>query len=191
MSFIQCVPRFTGELYRRNLAAKSSIVAIDVSSLGEYPYNLLSPTTYAKEFAIPVPGLEGVVAHSVEGIWQGLKLIQGESNHTLFDTIAHKREGELRGYQYGSAVLDEQEARWRIFIPAYTFYLDHFAPQDAIRSLLGLQQEGKRVLLHDTKNNDDISKPEPYAHAAALATYLNLKIFNKDIEQRLQRRTNA
>ncbi len=192
MSFIQCVPRSKGELYRRNLSEKSPCVAIDVSSFGTQPYSLLSPETFSEDFAIPVPGLEGVVAHSVEGIWQGLKLINGVSDHTLFDTITHKRgRGELTGYQYGTTILDEQEARWRIFIPSYKFYLDHFAPQEAINSLLGFQQQGRKVFVYDVASNDDISKPEPYAHAAALATYLNLKIFNREVDEKIRREDDA
>ncbi len=187
MGFVQCIPRFKGEFYRRNLSEKSLIMAIDVSSKGAHPYSLLSPETFSLDIQIPVPGLEEKISHSVEGIWQGLKFINGKSDHRLFDIIAQKREGEITGYQYGQKVLDEMEARWRIFIPAYKFYLDQFAPQKAIDSLLVFQQQGKKVFVYDSESNDDISNPEPYAHAAALATYLNLKIFNKTVDEKLKR----
>ncbi len=197
MSFVQCIPRFKGEFYRRNLSENAQSVAIDVSDFGEYPYNLLSPFTFSTQFQIPVPGLEKVVAHSVEGIWQGLRLIDGKSNYILFHQIAdnksvdnkerNRRDGKITGYQYGAEVLDEREARWAIFIPSYTYYLNHFAPKDVIDSLLALQEKGKKLLVYDTKNNDDISNPEPYAHAAVLASYLNLKIFNKNHQRRLER----
>jgi hypothetical protein len=48
----------------------------DVSSYADHPYCTLSP--FWPHGGIPVPGMPGTTSDSVEGIWQGLKLIDGK-----------------------------------------------------------------------------------------------------------------
>ena len=183
MSNVQCVTRNTGEFYRRNQEG-TNIAAFDVSGYADHPFNLLSPFTHGKEIEIPIPGMQGRVSHSVEGIWQGLKIINGSTEERLFSITPRKRKGFVEGHRYGEQILDIPEARERIYIPSYTFFLDNFASQDAIEEIGEQQRMGKRVFVYDVDSNADIRNPAPLAHASVLATYLNLKIFSKETKPR-------
>ena len=50
---------------------------------------------------IPVPGMPGTVSDTVEGIWQGLKVIRGKIAPHLFRGRGQKRGGKPAGHQYG------------------------------------------------------------------------------------------
>lgn len=67
----------------------SKLVAYDASSRGEWGF--LSPFHFNPEFNIPVPGRPGLYAHSVESIWQGLKIIDGETDFEMFKREPRKR----------------------------------------------------------------------------------------------------
>ncbi|MFC1741767.1 DUF6939 family protein [Nanoarchaeota archaeon] len=178
MGDILFVDRRTGEFYRRNNSSPRRNY-FDVSSYADEPFNRLSPFTYSLDFQIPVPGMECTHAHSVESIWQGLKVINGKTQPTRFKKRPKKRRGEVEGHRYKERILGVQEARENIYIPAYTSFLDNFAPKEAIDHLLSEQRLGKTVHLYDVEDNGDLQDPAPLAHASVLATYLNLKIFNQ------------
>src|SRR3989344_7554805 len=88
---------------------------LDVSSYGEHPYILFSPFTCNKERPIPVPGNEQVRAYSVEGIWQGLKIIDGATENSLFSRTPRKRNGVVEGHAFGDNILDYLAARKQIY----------------------------------------------------------------------------
>ena len=157
---------------------ESNCIAIDVSSYGDFPYHGLSPFRYSTDFVIPVPGMKGTFSHSVEGIWQGLKVIDDNIDPVRFRKRAKKRKGDVQGHKFGENLINLIEARWRIYVPAYTFFLDNYAPKEALDSLLSLQRAGREVFLYDVCDNGDIRNPAPLAHASVLATYLNFTVFN-------------
>ncbi len=177
MANIHFIDRFSGEFYKANQAG-TNIASFDVSSRAKYPFHTLSPSTYNSQIKIPVIGLEGEIAHSVEGIWEGLAIIHGSIAKECFQQKPKKRRDYIEGYRYGNEVLGQQEGREKIYYPSYTFYLDNFASKDAIDEILKEQRSGKRVFLYDTRSNDDLQSPSPLAHSSLLALYLNLKIFN-------------
>ncbi|PIN87659.1 hypothetical protein COV12_02670 [Candidatus Woesearchaeota archaeon CG10_big_fil_rev_8_21_14_0_10_32_24] len=174
------IPHAQGKILQENLSGHGKKVVIDVSSYGASPYNLFSPFTHSPDFEIPVPGLPGVNSWSVEGIWQGLKLIDGQTDLSLLDTRPRKRVGVVEGHQFGDRILGYEEARWEIYLPAYNHYVEHCVPSEVIDSLFNLQREGKEILLFDVEDNGDIREPRPLAHASVLATYLNMKLFNQE-----------
>ncbi len=152
-------------------------LAFDVSSYAPTPYNVFSPFTYSPKFEIPVPGgQEGKIAHSVESIWQGLKLIDGATDFDLFERRPYKRKGLVDGHLYNGKLIGVEEARWKIYLPAYQYYVEQYVPRSTIDSLLIPQREGKRVFVYDVEDNGDITNPKPLAHASVLALYLNLII---------------
>ncbi|MFC1698014.1 DUF6939 family protein [Nanoarchaeota archaeon] len=173
---VKFVNRAKGELY--NLNPSDNICSIDVSSYAKKPFKLLSPFTHSDKFLIPVPSMEGTFSHSVEGIWQGLKIIDEIIDESLFKRKPHKRKGKVIAHKFGEKILDFYNARIDIYLPSYYFYLDNYAPKEALDFLLREQRGGKKVYLYDVEDNGDIQNPKPYAHAAALATYLNLKLIN-------------
>ena len=176
MSKILFLPRTKGEMYRRNPGYE--YLSIDVSAYGKRPYKLLSPFTYSIKFKIPVPGMKGKFANSVESIWQGLKIINGNIDEKMFTKKQSKRRGRVEGHKYKNNILGLVRARWDIYVPSYKDYLDNFAPKDAISFILKEQRNYKQIYLYDIEDNDDINNPKPLAHSALLATYFNLKIFS-------------
>ncbi|MBI4739093.1 hypothetical protein HY772_06045 [Candidatus Woesearchaeota archaeon] len=175
MATIKFIRRARGELISRNQNENSSTIAFDVSSYAPLPFCHLSPLTYDTQFNIPVSGMDAIYAHSVEGIWQGLKVIDGKIDESFFVKKPKKRQGNVQGYLFKQRLLCAQDAREKIYIPAYNFYLDNCAPQQAIETILTKQREGKEIFLYDTANNGDLQDLQPYAHAAVLATYLNFQ----------------
>lgn len=71
---------------------RSLIEGIDASSKAKRPYNALSPFSFSPHFEISVPGREGVYSNSVESIWQGLKIIDGMVDFSLFKKKPKKKK---------------------------------------------------------------------------------------------------
>jgi len=147
---------------------------IDVSSHGPNDYRKLSPFSHSKDYQIPIPGDENERADSVEGIWQGLKLIGRSFDPSLFRGKPHKRKGNPAGHIFGNQVLGYQDARQKIYVPAYTYHVINNALESVTEDLKQRMETGP-VHLFDVETNPhirDISKP--YAHSALLADILNL-----------------
>ncbi|MEM3154588.1 MAG: hypothetical protein QW165_03435 [Candidatus Woesearchaeota archaeon] len=147
---------------------------IDVSSKGKYPYKLFSPFAYDKTYRIPVPGFEDMRADSVEGIWQGLKIINGKTKAELFTGKPRKREGRVEGHAYGNEVLNYLQARKLIYVPAYIYH----AVNNALpRAWQCLEQKiaDSDIFLHDVEKNGSINDTSsPFAHSVILAELLNV-----------------
>ncbi|MEM2916495.1 MAG: hypothetical protein QXT19_04020 [Candidatus Woesearchaeota archaeon] len=147
---------------------------IDVSSRGSRTYRALSPFSYSKEYQIPVPGAEDQRAHSVEGIWQGLKIINGMTDSSLFVNKPHKRRGEIQGHLFGKNILDYPAARKRIYVPAYVYHAVNNG-LGSVKDDLERRLRNGPVVMYDFNSNgniDDLSKP--FSHAALLVQLLNV-----------------
>ena len=99
----------------------AGVQVYDVSSYADEPYRRLSPM-YAHG-GIPVPGMARMTSDSVEGIWQGLKVIRGKTAPRYFHGKGHKRGGKPAGHQYGDKLIGLVEARFKIYCPAYEWML--------------------------------------------------------------------
>src|SRR5438874_8672967 len=65
---------------------------------------------------IPVPGMPGVTGDSVEGIWQGLKVIRGKTALHLLRGPGRKRGGgKPSGHRHGDRLLGVVEARRKVY----------------------------------------------------------------------------
>ena len=147
---------------------------IDVSSHGRHPYRLFSPFSYAKNYKIPVPGQEDIRADSVEGIWQGLKIINGQTDFSLLNGKPNKRKGQPEGHLLGKEITDYFGARKQIYVSAYVYHAVNNALPEAWSELEQRLQEGD-VILHDVETNgriEDLSSP--FAHSALLVQLLNV-----------------
>ncbi|OWK45816.1 hypothetical protein FRUB_02147 [Fimbriiglobus ruber] len=123
---------------------------------------------------IPVPGMAGQVSDSVEGIWQGLKVIGGKTAPRYFAGRGHKRGGQPRGHQYGTKLLKIVEAREKIYRVAYEWMLANRVEPELIEHFVGRAFEGDAQYFHDVSNNGRVGNPdEGWAHAAVLVQYLN------------------
>lgn len=164
----------------------------DVSSRAAVPYRYLSP--FYPHGGIPVPGMPGRCADSVEGVWQGLKIINGRIDESYFVGRGRKRrapKGGVGGHKHGERRLDYIQARQLIYVPLYRWmvYNVYRATEVAIRLLRkGLDA---RVWLHDVDQNSDITDPrKPLAHASVLVFILNenLRILQKYADDPLFRK---
>jgi hypothetical protein len=166
--YAACV--FVPYSHRENIAEGS--VILDVSSYAEFPYCTLSPMW--NHGGIPIPGMKGENSDSVEGIWQGLKVIRGEIAPRFFRGPGHKRGGKPSGHQYGNRLLKIVEARERIYRVAYEWTLTHRVDPLLLEEILNRAKQGITQTIHDVSDNGDINNPdEGWAHAAVLVAYIN------------------
>jgi hypothetical protein len=161
---------------RDNVAPDS--VVYDVSSYGDPPCCELSPLW--AHGGIPVPGMSGTTSDSVEGIWQGLKVIRGKTAPRYFRGRGQKRGGKPSGHQYGKKLLGLVEARYQIYRVAYEWMLDNRIDPDLIASFVERARQGVVQYFHDTCDNGDINNADqPLAHASLLVQYLNRRIVER------------
>ena len=156
---------------------------IDVTSRGGEPYVKLSP--FYPHGNIPVPFSDGVYSHSVEGIWQGLKVFESEDiDSSKFEVVDMKnikrtarKLGQPLGHRKGvngAELLDYITARKLIYLPSYTWILDNKV-QDVIKLLTEIASKKDLVLL-DFDTNSNIDDPtKPLSHASLVKRYIDKK----------------
>lgn len=145
---------------------------IDVTSKGIEPWVRFSP--FDPHGGIPIPGLPGELAQSVEGLWQGLKVFEREGVDpsrwavTTMQGIkrAGKGRGAVRGHRFGEdGLLGYRDARVRIYLPAYRWVLENRLADEVAR--LREQAAGGRLVLLDYETNGDVDDlSSPLSHAA-------------------------
>ncbi|MDP7006370.1 MAG: hypothetical protein QF718_09195 [Phycisphaerales bacterium] len=145
--------------------------AIDVSSYAIGPSKTFSPYSYSKDYLIPVPFNKNLHAHSVESIWQGLKVVSGVTDFTMFLKKPKKRRGIVQGHFAKERLLDITDARSLIYRPSYYYYLDNYVAELVKNKyLLRIIEDG--VAFYDTEDNTVIEDTTaPLAHSAYLADY--------------------
>ncbi len=156
----------------KRLSERQGYVTIDCSSYSP-THSILSPFSYSKDYEIPVPGQEGMTSRSVEGIWQGLKIINGSIDENFFIKRPKKRSGPVTGHLLSDEVLGIVEARKKIYIPSYFYYLNNYVDEGLYKELLRTQLNGQQVVFYDTETNGDMRIDKPLAHSAILASYMN------------------
>ncbi len=139
----------------------------DVSSRAKPPFVKLSP--FYPHGGIPVPGQEGATADSVEGIWQGLKILDGAIDPSFFTGKGRKRRGRPSGHRFGDRVLGYVEARKLVYIPSYEHLWRECVGQDLRRVLFEPAAAGIVQYFHDFEDNGDPDDPSsPLAHSSLL-----------------------
>jgi hypothetical protein len=147
---------------------------LDVTSRGDDPWVRLSP--FYPHGGIPVPGHPDRTSQSVEGVWQALKVFDGEAeDFTKLDVTAMKgikrtvrRLGPPLGHRLGGRLLGYEEARRAIYLPTYRWVLDHKVPE-LIAELRELSERRTVLLLDYTTNGDVADLATPLSHAALVA----------------------
>ncbi|GIG85786.1 DUF6939 family protein [Plantactinospora endophytica] len=161
-------------------AAAPGALVLDVTSRGPDPWVRLSP--FYPHGGIPVPLSPGVTGASVEGIWQALKVFADTdvdpsrlgvtTMKGLKRTV--RRYGPVRGHRSGlngDRLLGYEEARRRIYLPAYRWVLEHPAA-DLVAELRRLSAARDVVLLDYTTNADVTDLGSPLSHAALVRSFL-------------------
>lgn len=146
-------------------------VLYDVSSRAKPPFVKLSP--FYPHGMIPVPGMPGQVSDSVEGVWQGLKVLGGDIDASYFEGKGKKRRGKPAGHRFGEELLGYIEARHRIYIPSYTYMWKACIGQDLRELFFSRARAGVVQHFHDFDDNADPDDPRtPLAHASLLVRLL-------------------
>lgn len=149
-------------------------------------FDCFNPFRIWPEPIIPVPGQPGLLARSVESVWQGLKCVDGACDFEQFLTSPSKRPGDdvrcrLADYRYadsqfvyGDRVLDLLSARFLIYLPTYLFMLERLVPETLLRKLYQhIANEGP-VIFYDWDANQYITdSSDSFSHSALLASWFN------------------
>jgi len=124
---------------------------------------------------IPVPKT-GNLSDSVEGVWQGLKIINGKIDPDYFKGKGRQRKGNVTGHKFGNVVLNYIDARKKIFVPTYKFMTDNIAStvvDEKVESALN----GELQFFFDVDDNAHISNPKgALAHSSVLVNIINNRI---------------
>lgn len=133
---------------------------------------------------VPVPGMVGEKASSVERIWQGLKVFETRGEDLGWLTRRGptgikrtvRKHGAMRGHAWfgdggGRVLLPYVEARKRIYLPAYRWVLEEKA-QRQLRRIAEAAARGPVVLLDYTTNGDVEDARTPLSHASQVAAYV-------------------
>ncbi|MBO5698608.1 MAG: hypothetical protein J6R79_01200 [Bacteroidaceae bacterium] len=148
-------------------------VIIDVTSKAKDEFVRLSP--FYPVGGIPVPGKEGMTSESVEGVWQGLKMFEGEGtdascfrNKTMKGLKRTCRtHGKCLGHSYEGKALGYIEARKTIYIPSYKWMLENKCA-DLVKKLKIMSQTRTVVLLDYDTYEDIENTSKPLSHASLI-----------------------
>ena len=153
---------------------------IDVTSKAQDEFVKFSP--FYPIGGIPVPFTEGLVAVSVEGIWQGLKVFEDADVDTssfskrdmknLKRTV--RRYGPCLGHRkgvHGGELLGYIEARKQIYLPCYKWVLGNKLQK--LVAAVRIISKNKPVVLIDYNTNPDVNNPKtPLSHASLIKAYI-------------------
>ena len=153
---------------------------IDVTSHAVDEFVMFSP--FYPIGGVPVPFTEGLVAVSVEGIWQGLKVFEDADIDTSFfskrDMKNLKRTtrkyGPCLGHRkgvHGEELLGYIEARKQIYLPCYKWVLENKLKK--LVTAIRIISKNKPVVLLDYNTNPDVNNPKKtLSHASLIKAYI-------------------
>ena len=160
----------------------------------EYPYAMIIDVTShaVDEFVkfspfypnggIPVPFTDGLVAVSVEGIWQGLKVFEDADVDTTFFSKRDmknlkrtvRKNGPCLGHRkgvHGEELLGYIEARKQIYLPCYKWVLENKLRK--LVTAIRIISKNKPVVLLDYNTNPDVNNPKKaLSHASLIKAYI-------------------
>ena len=153
---------------------------IDVTSHAVDEFVMFSP--FYPIGGVPVPFTEGLVAVSVEGIWQGLKVFEdADIDTTLFSKRDMKnlkrttrKYGPCLGHRkgvHGEELLGYIEARKKIYLPCYKWLLENKLKK--LVTAIRIISKNKPVVLLDYNTNPDVNNPKKaLSHASLIKAYI-------------------
>ena len=153
---------------------------IDVTSKAVDEFVKFSP--FYPIGGIPVPFTEGLVAVSVEGIWQGLKVFEDvDIDTSLFSKRDMKnmkrttrKYGPMQGHRkgvHGEELLGYLTARKLIYLPCYKWVLENKLQK--LVTAIRIISKNKPVVLLDYYTNSDVYNPKkPLSHASLIKAYI-------------------
>lgn len=151
---------------------------VDVTSKSDDP-TFVKFSPFFAHGDLAVPGQDRLIAESVEGAWQGLKVFENEgiSTATMQNKSMRglkrggKKLGRPLGHLYEGRLLDYKSARELIYIPLYVGVILQKRLRKEVRDLLRVtleKHEGRLALLDYMTNGDINDLRKPLSHAALL-----------------------
>lgn len=155
-------------------------VIVDVTSKAHDDFVKLSP--FYPHGGIPVPFSPNFTAQSVEGIWQGLKVFEGNDvDVSKFEITKMKgikrtqrRFGRTLGHRNGvegDNLLSYYDARIQVYLPSYEYMLKNKAYQ-IVQELKSISLSRTLILLDYETNGDLTNLRKPLSHAALVKAYI-------------------
>ena len=153
---------------------------IDVTSHAVDEFVMFSP--FYPIGGVPVPFTEGLVAVSVEGIWQGLKVFEDADIDTSFFSKREmknlkrttRKYGICLGHRkgvHGEELLGYIEARKKICLPCYKWVLENKLKK--LVTAIRIISKNKPVVLLDYNTNPDVNNPKKaLSHASLIKAYI-------------------
>ncbi len=136
----------------------------------------LSPFTIYR--GIPVPGQKNTFSDTVEGIWQGLKIIKGKTDFSYFHGKGRKRLGRPSGHLYKDRRIGLIEARKKIYVPSFEFIWANRISPATRQHFVELAFDDVPQYFLDVDSNGDINNPtSAYAHSALI-----VELIRRDID---------
>lgn len=165
-----------------------NVLFYDTSTHAPFALNF-SAVINASEFSpftpygnIPVPKMDKV-SDSVEGVWQGLKVIKGKTDFSYFNGKGRKRRGKPKGHKYGGKIIGYVEARKKIYIPTYEFMVHNCVPVDSLQQIYVNSRKGIDQYFFDVDDNGQVGDTSsPLAHASMLVEIINRDFLEKSPE---------
>ena len=132
---------------------------------------------------IPVPGMDQF-SDTVEGVWQGLKIIKGKTDPRYFKGKGRARYGRVQGHLFGDKKLSYVEAREKIYVPSYEFMIHNCVPTESLEKMFELAKKGIPQFFFDVDENGDIHNTKsPLAHSAVLVEILNRELLDNGLSR--------
>lgn len=165
----------------KTLAAKyPNAKILDITSKSGSSLVKLSP--FYPHGDIPVPFTEKLTSMSVEGLWQALKVFEGEDvDVNMMHNISMKnmkrtvrKFGPVLGHRrgvYGKDLLNYIDARIQIYLPSYLWVLENKVDK-ILKRLKDLSNECDIVLLDYETNCEILNSKKPLSHAFLVKSYL-------------------
>ena len=157
---------------------------LDITSASTAIYaQKLSP--FYPHGGIPIPlESKGLTATCVEGIWQGLKVFEGEDvNFESFNNTTMKglkrtvrTLGAPKGHRsgaFGTELLGYFDARMKIYLPSYLWILENVPAVKEIVHRIAERSEVNDIVFLDYNTNIDFrDTSSPLSHAGLVKLYI-------------------
>ncbi|MBS3123572.1 hypothetical protein J4437_02965 [Candidatus Woesearchaeota archaeon] len=126
---------------------------------------------------IPVVGNAQLTSDSVEGVWQGLKIIKGKTDFSFFNGSGRKRIGKVEGHLFNGKVIGYVEARKKIYTPTYEYMIENHIEEETLEKIMERSKRGKSQYFFDVDVISDIHDTSgPLAHSSILVDFINKKL---------------
>lgn len=171
-------------LYEQNLKDTLLVDSYNGAAINMDPFVYFNPFHTFPKPQIPVPGSPRLLSLSIEGIWQGTKYINGETDLLQLNTIPYKRPAEQQRkidksfdysatqFIYDNTIINHVEARFMIYLLAYLYLLNVIIPDELVVYIKQLITDGKSVIFCDWDENFDITNvSESFSHSTILASW--------------------